>query len=497
MMTTSMKSILAGLLCSVLLPAAAMAQAEPARELTQAELEQLVEQARRDGVPADTSNVDVQYVGGSTAPVDTVYCCSAVEEQVSEQVQVQETTTYIDAVTNREVIQPVEKTLIQPVERRIARGTSETVTNDTRFERDVLPARVERDPVPQTVENVVVEETVETRQDVTETYYDVLARREVIQPVERTVVVPVERQIVRPRTETIRAEPRYETVTEGVRIEADPIPQTVETVVPQVRTNTVEEVSETYVDYVARRDVIQPVERTLVQPVERVIVRGQSETVTAPTRYEQEVLPVRVEDQGAPGMIENVTEQVSERVVYEVQDVYVDQVTRNVIQPVVVTRVQPVEYRRVRGQSETVTAPTVYETEYLPARVEADTVPQTEVVVREDVRTNTVEEVSETYMDVVTQRTVIQPVVRTQVQPVEIRRARPQTETVTAPVRYETVRAGSIAMAAPTTCGCAAPGGIQASTAHPVTVAQGDCNTTKTASADVAKTSDGRRMLTW
>ncbi len=504
-MKNTIKAAMIGLMCSTLVPMAALAQGAPARELTEAELNRLVDRSRADGLPVDGSDVGIEYVGGSTEAVDTVFCCSDVVEEVTENVQVEESTTYVDAVTEREIVQPVERTLIQPVEKRIARGTKETVTEDTRFEEEYLPVRVEQQPIPQVRENTIVEETVDIRQETTETYFDAVTQREIVQPVERTVVVPVERRIVRPRTETITAQPRFETITEPTRIEAEPMPLVRETVVPRVSETIVEEVSESYFDVVTERDVIQPVERTLVQPVERRVVRGQSETVTAPTVYEEEILPVRVETQPAPAVTETITEEISEKVVYEVRDVYVDQVTRNVIQPVTITRVQPVERRIIRGSSETVTAPVQYETEYLPGRVENMMAPSVVENYIEDVRTNTVEQVNEVYVDTVTERTIVQPIIRTQVQPVEIRRVRGQVERVTAPVRYETVRADQMMIAESVTCGCTGSGMAQAP-AQTVVVAGSSCDCNcdggamaagggKTPSAGT--TADGREYLTW
>ena len=70
------------------------------------------------------------------------------------------------------------------------------------------------------------------------------------------------------------------------------------------------------------------------------------------------------------------------------------------------------------------------------------------------VSTQTREEVSETYFEAVTQRDIIQPVVRRIIQPVEYRRVRPQTERVTAPTRYETQRASLVVLNVGGGCNC-------------------------------------------
>lgn len=418
------------------------------RILTDAEIRDIIS---RSGV---TGPADVRYLGGSQTAIDSNLCCENVEERVTEQTEVEETTTYFDAVTRRDIIQPVERTLTQPVERRIIRPRTEEVTEETRYEEERLPIIIEQDDVPPVTENVIEDVTVENLEERTETFYDVITRREITQPVERTTVVPVQRRITRPRTETVTAETRYETVRAPVRVEQEPVPQVVENVTEQVNEVTREEVTETYVDAVTRRDVYQPVVKTMVQPIERRILRGTTETVTNPTRYEEERLPVRVETAPAPQITEEIIPQVTERTVLEVEDVYIDQVTRNVIQPVVITTVQPVERRVLRPQTETVTAPTRYEEERLPVRVEAEPIPETQVNYIPQVSTQTREEVTESYFEAVTQRDVIQPVVRRIIQPVEYRQVRPQVERVTAPTRYETQRASLVVLNVGDGCNC-------------------------------------------
>ena len=417
--------------------------------LTDAEIRDIISQSGVNG-----GNTDVRYMGGSQTAIESTLCCENVEEQVTEQTEVQETTTYFDAVTRREVIQPVERTLIQPIERQVVNGRTETVTEPTRYEEEYLPVRVEQQPVPQVVENVIPEVSTETVEEVTETYYDAVTRRDVIQPVERTTVVPVQRRITRPRFETVTNDTIYETRTAPLQVDQAPVPQLVENVTEQVTENVQEQYSETMIDAVTRRDVYQPVVKTMIQPVERRILQPQTETVTAPVRYEEERLAPRVETEGAPRIVENVIPQIVDRTVVEVEDVYIDQVTRNVIQPVVITTVQPIERRLLNARTETVTNPTRYEESYLPGRVEAASIPQTQVNYIPQVETQTREDVSETYFQAVTRRDVIQPIQRTIIQPVEYRRVRGTTETVTAPTRYETVRASLVVLNVGAGCAC-------------------------------------------
>ena len=102
---------------------------------------------------------------------------------------------------------------------------------------------------------------------------------------------------------------------------------------------------------------------TTVQPVERRVLRPQTERVTAETRYEQERLPKRVEAEPVPETHVNHIEQVEEKYREEVTETYFDAVTkRKVIQPVTRRIIQPVEYRKPRPVTETVEAPTRYET---------------------------------------------------------------------------------------------------------------------------------------
>lgn len=445
--------LVAGLVAAAMMPQSALAQSD--RVLTQSEINDLLNQARNNGFAVNPNDVDVQYVGGSEAAVSQEVCCENVDEQVVQNTEIQETTSYFDAVTSRTYIQPVERTLIQPIERRIVRARTETITEDTRYEEERLPVRVEQEPVPTAVDNLIPQETTQTREEVTESFYDAVVARDVIQPVVRTTVIPVQRRITRPRTETITNETRYETRTAPVRVEADPVPAAAETVEEQVQTVTRDEITETYVDAVAQRDIIQPVVRTIVQPVEIRRLRPQTETITNDTQYVEERLPVRVETEPAPAVTENLIPQISERTVLEVEDVYTDQITRNIIQPVVITTIQPVERRLLQAQSETVTRDTIYQEERLAGRVEADPIPATVDNFIPQVTVENREEVTETFFDAVTQRDIIQPIVRTLVQPVEVRRVRGQTETLTNDTQYETVRASLVVLNVGGPCNCA------------------------------------------
>ena len=141
--------------------------------LTDAQVREIIQRSGTSGA------ADVRYLGGDQRAVDSVLCCENVEEQVTERTEVEETTTYFDAVTRREIVQPVERTLIQPIERRIVRGTTEEVVEDTRYEEQRLPVKVEQQPVPQVQETVREDVTEEYVEEATETYYDVVTRREI------------------------------------------------------------------------------------------------------------------------------------------------------------------------------------------------------------------------------------------------------------------------------------------------------------------------------
>ncbi len=419
------------------------------RILSDAEIRDIISRSGANG-----ANTDVRYMGGSQTAIETTMCCENIEEQVETRSEVEETTSYVDAVTRREILQPVQRTLIQPIERRVAQGRTEESTEAMRFEENRLPVRIERDPTPSVTENYIPQVTTETRDEVTESYYDVVTRRDIIQPVERTTVIPVQRRIVRPRTETVTNDTRYETNRAPLERRADPIPAMVENLTEEVTTVTEERYTETMVPYVSTHDVYQPMTRTTIQPIERQILRGTTETRTDETRYEEERLPLRVETEAAPQVVENIIPQVTERTILEVEDVYIDQITRNVIQPVVVTTIQPIEYIRVNSLTENVTNEVRYEEEILPGRVEDVVIPETVMNYIPQLTEEFVEEHSESYFEAVVQRDVYQPVVRTIIQPIEYRRVNATTETITNPTRYETVRASLVVLNLGAPCNC-------------------------------------------
>lgn len=419
------------------------------RALTDQEIRDIIS---RSG--ANDGNTDIRYMGGSDAAIETTICCENVEEQIETRTEIEETTEYVDAVTRREITQPVQRTLIQPITREVLEGSVEEITEDRVYETNRLATRYERDDVPAVVENYIPQVTTETRDEITETYYDVITRRDVIQPVERTTVVPVQRRIVRPITETITNEIRYETRTAPVQRNAVEVPATIETVTEDVTTVTEEQYTEKVVPYIATRNIYQPKTITTVQPIERQILRGTTETITEGMRYEEERLPLRVDTEAAPSVVENIIPQVTERTVLEVEDVYIDNVTRNIIQPVIVTTIQPVVNEVLQGRTETETRATRYETETLAAKTEAVSVPQTVVNYIPQLTEEYKEERTETYFDAVTQRDIYQPVTRTIIQPIEVRKVNAKTETVTNATRYETVRASLVVLNIGSACNC-------------------------------------------
>ena len=419
------------------------------RVLTDEEIRNIISQSG-----ANSANTDVRYLGGPQTAIETIMCCENVDEQIETRTEIEETTEYVDAVTRREIIQPVQRTLIQPITREVLSGTVEDITEDRVYETRRLDTQYVRDDVPAVTENYIPQVTTETRDEVTETYYDVVTRREIIQPVERTTVVPVQRRIVRPVTETVTNEIRYETRTAPVQRNSVAIPATVENITEEVTTVTEDQYTEKVIPYTATRNIYQPKTITTIQPIERQILRGTTESITEATRYEEERLPVRVETQEASRVVENITPQVSERTILEVEDVYIDNVTRNVIQPVVVTTIQPVVNEVLQGRTETETRATRYETETLSGKVEGVSVPETVVNYIPQLTEEYQEEHSETYFEAVTQRDIYQPVVRTIIQPIEVRKINAKTETVTNPTRYETVRASLVVLNIGASCNC-------------------------------------------
>ncbi|MEM9740313.1 MAG: hypothetical protein AAF829_10615 [Pseudomonadota bacterium] len=447
------KDAVVGAVLAVALPLTAMAQS-PERALSDAEIQELLERSRAAGVIVSRETADFNYIGGSQEAVETQVCCEPVQENVTTQSREDVTEEFFEALTARTVIQPLERTIVQPIERQILQGHVEDIIEPTQFEENILPVIVEEDAVPTVIETVIPQETIESRAEVTEEFYDVIVQRDVIQPIEQVTIVPVQRRIIRPSFETVTAPTRFEENILPTIIQEDPVPALQETFQPQLTENRVEEVSERIIEYVAERNITQPVERTIIQPIERRILRPTTETITRDTIFEEDILPVRVDTEAAPAMVENIIEEVTQRTVYEVEDVYIDQITRNVIQPVVVTNVQPIRRRILRPQSETVTQATRFETNTLSILIEEATAPKTIVNYIPQLTENRREDITETTFEAVTQRDIYQPIVRTMVQPVTIRRVRPQVETVTNPVRIETNRAQQIIITIGEGCNC-------------------------------------------
>ena len=463
------KSIIVGLATAALLPFSAAADGDKTswdgqvagerysaggsatadRALSDEEIRDIIARSGSSG-----ANTDVRYMGGSDTAIETIMCCENVEEQIETRTEIEETTEYVDAVTRREIIQPVQRTLIQPITREVLQGSVEEITEDRVYETNRLATRIERDEVPAVVENYIPQVTTETRDEVTETYYDVVTRRDIIQPVERTTVVPVQRRIIRPVTETVTNEIRYETRTAPVQRNSIAIPATVETVTEDVTTVTEEQYSEKVVPYIQTRNVYQPKTITTVQPIERQILRGTTETITQDMRFEEERLPVRIETEAAPAVTENLIPQVTERTILEVEDVYIDNVTRNVIQPVIITTIQPVVNEVLNGRTEMETRATRYESETLAGQLESVSIPDTIVNYIPQVEEAYEEERTETYFEAVTQRDIYQPVTRTIIQPIEVRKMNARTETITNPTRYETVRASLVVLNIGDSCNC-------------------------------------------
>ena len=428
---------------------AASGSATSDRALSDDEIRDIIARSGATG-----ENTDVSYLGGSQTAIETTLCCENVDEQIETRTEIEETTEYIDAVTRREITQPVQRTLIQPITQEVLQGSVEDVTEDRIYETNRLATRYERDDVPAVAENYIPQVTTENVEEVTETYYDAITRREIIQPVERTTIVPVQRRIIRPVSESVTIEIRYESSSAPVQRHAIEIPATVENVTEDVTTLTEEQITEKLVPYTSTRNVYQPKTITTVQPIERQILRGTTESITEATRNEEERLPVRVETVDAPQVVENITPRVTERTVLEVEDVYIDNVTRNIIQPVVVTTIQPVVKEVLQGRTEHETRATRYESETLAGKTHTVSIPDTEENYIPQITEDYQEEHSEYYFEAVTHRDIYQPVHRKIIQPVEIRKVNAKTETVTNATRYETVRASLVVLNIGAGCDC-------------------------------------------
>ena len=419
------------------------------RVLTDAEIRDIIS---RSGGSA--GNTDVRYMGGSTEAADIEYCCGGTTEQFEAVTEVQETDEYIDYISRRDITQPIVTTRIQPITQEVLQGRDEDVYEDMVYSTNRLPVRIERDPTPEMTVKYHPQLTVNQETEETTTYYDVVTRRDIIQPVERTTVVPVQRRIMRPRVETITAEPRYTTITAPTRRNEVLVPETQINVMEETSFVDQQEYAEVVVPYIATRNVYRPKTVTTIQPVERQILNATSESITEDTVYETERLEKIVNIQDAPGVVENIIPQVTERTVLEVEDIYIDQVTRNIIQPVIVTTVQPVVNEVLRARVETETRPTITNTVTLDSQYRSVAVPQTVVNYIDTTEEVYQDEYSETYFTAVTHRDVYQPVVRTVIQPIENRLIRAQTETITNPTRYETVRASLVVLNLGAPCNC-------------------------------------------
>ena len=178
------KSIMIGAAAAVLLPLSAVADGDKNswdgqaagerysasgditadRALTDDEIRNIISQSGASG-----ANTDVRYLGGPQTAIETIMCCENVDEQVETRTEIEETTEYIDAVTRRDITQPVQRTLIQPITRQVLQGSVDEITEDRVYETNRLATQYERDSVPTVVENYIPQVTTETRDEVTET----------------------------------------------------------------------------------------------------------------------------------------------------------------------------------------------------------------------------------------------------------------------------------------------------------------------------------------
>ena len=446
---TLFKSIILGTTLWTFSLVSAWADESTDRPLTEREIQNILAQSG-----LSETSPDVVYLDGSETVEASVACCEILEEEVETRLQVEEVVETIDVVTQRDIIQPVERTEIQPIIRERLEGRVEEIARPRIYETRRLAPKTIRDDVPELVENIIPKVSVETREDVTETIYDVVTQRDIIQPIERTTVIPVQRRILRPVTETVVNETRYETFVAPEQRESIELPETVETVREEINVRRETEYTDKPVPYVAERKIYQPKTITTIQPVIHQKLRGRTESQSAMPLYEEERLPTRVESEPTPQLVERVQTEIRERTVLEVEDIYVDQVTRTVIQPIVVTTVQPVIKSVLRGRTEVETRMPRHETEILPTKFESVSIPETVETLIPQITELMQEEHSETYFDALTQRDIYQPILRTLIQPVEVRKVNPVSETVTNPTQYETVRVGLVVLTVEAPCAC-------------------------------------------
>ncbi len=289
-----------------------------------------------------------------------------VQEQVVDKVE--RTDRVEKVIAKRDIVQPVVRTTIIPVQRRIDRPVIVEDTLDTRYETRKAPVKVIPAPTPQVNVYTTEQVSVVEKQDLSEKPIDIVTKRNVYQPIERTIVQPIERQILQPQTKQITAETQYKQEVLPGKVEYGPRPEIQENVIRKYVDKTVLEVSDVYVDRVTK-NITQPVHITTIEPIQREVIRPRKETVEAAVQYRTERLPVRVIPVQPVEPVVNVIEQVSEKRVEDYRESYFQAVTQhNVIQPVVTTRIQPVEYVRYEGLVEQVERPVQFET------IRADTV---------------------------------------------------------------------------------------------------------------------------
>jgi hypothetical protein len=425
-----------------------------ARVLTDQEIRDLLARSG-EAAKLNAGDVDVKYLGAmSDAAIASELCCENINEVVTEERKVEETTIPVDKVTEREIIQPIEINRIQPVLKEVINPQTEEIVEDVKREQVVLQPIIDKDPVPQLKENIIVQEQIVDKVDRAERVEEVIAEREIIQPIVRTTIVPVQRRIDRPVIVEDTLDVRYETRRAPTKVIPAPAPQVNVYTTEDVTVVDSEEYSEKRVDVVTKRNVYQPIERTIVQPIERQILQPQTKQIQADTQYKQEVLPGRVEYGPRPQLSENVVEQYVDKTILEVSDVYVDRVTKNVTQPVRITTIEPVQREVIRPRKETIQSDVQYRTERLPVRVIPAQPVQPVINYIEQVTEKQVEDYRESYYQAVTQHDIIQPVVTTRVQPVEYVRYQGVTEVIERPVRYETVRADTVILNVGVGCIC-------------------------------------------
>jgi len=426
-----------------------------ARVLTEQEIRDLLARSG-DAAKINASDVDVNYLGAkSDKAVQTELCCENVNEVVTTEKKIEETTVPVDRVTKRDIIQPVEITKVQPVIKEVINPKTQEVTQPVKKEQVVLQPIINKDKLPKLQENVTVQEKIVDQVKRTEVVEDVVARRDIIQPIERTTIIPVQRRIDRPVIQEETRQIRHETRKAPVQLIPAPTPEVVVNTIEKVNVVKKQEYSEKPVDVVTKRNVYQPIERTIVQPIERQILQPQTKQITAETEYKQVILPGKTEYGPRPNVVDNVIEKYVDKTILEVTDVYVDRVTKNVTQPVHITTIQPVQRQVIRPRTETVQANTKYLTETLPTKVIPVQRPQPLVEYIPQVTEKKVEDYRESYYQAVTRHEITQPVVTTRIQPIQYVRYNPVTEVVEMPVKQQVIKADMVVLNVGAGCVCA------------------------------------------